>query len=371
MKIKIFAFIALSLSALSIAPIANYKRIHESTKPLPVDWLGWKSELYNMDFTLPYLGNVYYHLGISISPKQVVIGRDGWMYLGDDFAKNITSKRLGATKSIEPLVKKIDISADAWNKWYSQNGVTVYKVLIGPDKETIYPEFMPDWAASSPTGVTDAIVDNGHQGIFVFPKSELVEAKAKTELPLYYKTDTHWNALGAWIAFNELTASLHGSAPDLSFPEAPRFDDYTATPRIGGDLANFQRIRVNLKDTELSLTDKTIRQMEISQFEFSSMKLISTGENIPVGAPVTPTLVRSEGALNNKRVLWLRDSFGSAMSPFMSATFSEILQAHHKRVKPASVAELVKKFKPDYVIVTNVERDSHDGYLTSLPPAGQ
>ena len=30
-------------------------------------------------------GKIPYPLGISTDPKQVIIGRDGWLYLGDEY----------------------------------------------------------------------------------------------------------------------------------------------------------------------------------------------------------------------------------------------------------------------------------------------
>ncbi|MNN72234.1 hypothetical protein D3C81_1882500 [compost metagenome] len=109
--------------------------------------------------------------------------------------------------------------------------------------------------------------------------------------------------------------------------------------------------------------------MPVSQFDFDTMKQVSSGDNIQVNAPQKPLLVRSEKALNHKRVLWLRDSFGSAISPLMAATFSETLQIHHQWTNPKVIAELVEKFKPDLVVVTIVERNTRVGILVSPPPA--
>jgi hypothetical protein len=80
-------------------------------------------------------------------------------------------------------------------------------------------------------------------------------------------------------------------------------------------------------------------------------------------------LVKSKNALNHKRVLWLRDSFGTAMEPYMAATFSETLQIHYKWVTPEMFARLVNSYKPDYVFITVVERAARKPWFTNLPPA--
>src|SRR5262249_19325605 len=63
-----------------------------------------------------------------------------------------------------------------------------------------------------------------------------------------------------------------------------------------------------------------------------------------------------------------RDSFGTAMAPFMAATFSETLQIHYETADTALLARLVETFKPDYVFVTVVERAARRKRFGSVPP---
>lgn len=353
---------------LAIAPAINLKRMIYSGSPIPSNLMTMKSEMYNMDFSLPILGRIYYSLGISLSPNQAIIGKNGWLFLGDESAKTITTRRNGVTDGDIKTLKKINSSTSAWNEWFIKNGAASYKILIGPDKAAIYSENLPEWVSPSAPSIADTIVKDGNNKIFVYPKHELLEAKSKSKLPLYYKTDTHWNTLGAWIAFDKLTKSLAESNLGLSFPENNDIDDFNGRVRIGGDLAKFLRIPGSLEDTEISMARPTIKSFRIEQYDYSAMKSISSGRNLPIGAPTSPLLVRSDKALNKKKVLWLRDSFGSSVSPFMSATFSEVLHVHVGKVTPKFIEDLVNRFKPDYVIVTCVERNAHSGFMTSLPP---
>lgn len=368
MKSKVYTFILLSLSILAIAPAVNLAGLDKSTKPLPETLEGWRPILYNMDFTLPTTGRIFHAAGISISPEKVVFGKDDWMFLGDSFEKTITTKRNGIrVKDIE-VIQKIAETSKSWKKWYAAHGINSYHVLVGPDKSTVYPEMLPAWAMISSDSITREFVSRSPE-VFVYPRQELLAMKATTDVPLYYKTDTHWNMLGAWVSFDQLARSLQTSDPEITIPSPPDPSAVKARPRIGGDLSTFQRIRPYVKDTELDLADTSIRKMPVSQFDFDTMKQVSSGENIQVNAPQKPLLVRSEKALNHKRVLWLRDSFGSAISPLMAATFSETLQIHHQWTNPKVIAELVEKFKPDLVVVTIVERNTRVGILVSPPPA--
>jgi len=88
MKKKIYIFLFLVFLILTALPIINFK----AGKLSPDNW--WKlSSLYNMDSILPTVGKIGYKLGVSISPSQVIIGKEGWLYLGDQYGASISNKR--------------------------------------------------------------------------------------------------------------------------------------------------------------------------------------------------------------------------------------------------------------------------------------
>jgi hypothetical protein len=80
-------------------------------------------------------------------------------------------------------------------------------------------------------------------------------------------------------------------------------------------------------------------------------------------------LINAKHALNQKRVLWLLDSFGlSGMIPFMTATFTETLMINYLDVNPDQFIRLVDTFKPDYVIITVGERIAFNKWFENPPP---
>src|SRR5690606_31041555 len=139
-------------------------------------------------------------------------------------------------------------------------------------------------------------------------------------------------------------------------------------PRAGGDLANFLRISDRLADEEpiMALTELAI---QTSRSDFLSGAQVEEGGNPEIASPKSPLRVRSESALNQTRVLWLRDSFGTSMAPWMAATFSDVLQLHwDEALKPdGRLAELIDEWKPHYVFVTVVERASRSERFMRAP----
>ncbi len=323
-----------------------------------------------MDFVARMFARLLYPIGISTDPNQVIIGRDDWLYLGDLHDQTRTVDRRIATTADEKLGKDIGSAAKAWEKYLSSQGVKVFRVMIGPNKETIYPEHMPIWSKTAWPNATDALLEGTSNEIFIDLRAPLLAAKLSQQEKLYYKTDTHWNALGAGIAFRSFARQVETAAADLVWPTESAYATVRINSRAGGDLAYFLRLNSYLVDSEPIMGLSSL-MVKITQLDYYTKKVISQAPNGEVGPTSIPILVKSEGALNNKRVLWLRDSFGSAMSPFMAATFSDVLQLHWREglKTPTHFIKLIEDFKPEYVFFTVVERSSRAEVFTLYPPS--
>ena len=322
-----------------------------------------------MDFTSKWLSLALYQIGISTDPGQVVIGREGWLFLGDNYKQSQTVSRRGKTSDDLIIGQKIGDATIAWDHWLASKGVRLFRVMIGPNKETIYPEYLPMWAKPSSPTATDALLTGTGTQHYIDLREPLLAAKTSSNESLYYHTDTHWNSLGAGVAYRAFAQEVSRSIPEIRWPVDDAFEVSSIGPRYGGDLANFLRISENLHDMEPVL-NATNLPIETTQYDFDSRIIIHKGGNPQVGAPRKPVLIKSVGALNAKKVLWLRDSFGSALSPLMAATFTETVQLHGGvALAPGGrFIELVEKWKPDYVFITVVEREARDELFATYPP---
>ncbi|HSL05945.1 MAG TPA: hypothetical protein VK901_20715 [Nitrospiraceae bacterium] len=122
-----------------------------------------------------------------------------------------------------------------------------------------------------------------------------------------------------------------------------------------------------LQDSEVVIEIDSEHPIETEQYDFETGQLTLSGGNPRLGPQSRPILVKSKHALNQKRVLWLRDSFGTAMAPFMAATFTETLQVSIRKSSPVLFAKMVETYKPDYVFITVVERDVRNKWFESFP----
>ncbi len=366
MKKKIIAFLGCSALLLAIVPSVN---LLAPPKLQPNQAWWHRAVLFNLDFALPYVNQSLYALGFSVAPKETVLGEHGWLFLGEEYQQDININRRGVHAEELAVLKKIGSSTNAWQAWLAQQGVKSFKMMLCPNKATVYAEFLPNWAKPVTTPITDTLLAQVNPDLYVDTRATVLAAKARYPQPLFFKTDTHWNTLGAWFAFQTFTQEIKRSQPSLQLLDEASMSVSPPAKIDGGDLAHFLRMQTMLADTIVYAQHKgTLLQTE--QVDFLSGKLQATNIGNPeVAPPITPLLIKSPQALNKMKVLWLRDSFGVAVSPFMAATFSETLQLHYNRADPALLAQLVKSFKPDYVFVTVVERESRHAWFSSVPPA--
>jgi alginate O-acetyltransferase complex protein AlgJ len=364
-KRRIVIFLSVVLLSLLVVPLAN---ILFAPNRDAIKWQQ-KTFLYNIDFVSRWLAKVLYPFGISTDPKQVIIGYDDWLYLGDQYNQTLSVDRRRPTSADVELGKQIGAAIVAWDAYFASKGVKLFRIMIGPNKGTVYPEHMPSWAKPVSPNATDALLAGTGAKNYVDLRDVLLEAKANQAVDLYYKTDTHWNNLGAAIAFHAFAQQVGAVVPDLRWPSDAIYDLSRIVPRAGGDLANFLRLSGSLSDSEPMIHVQDL-SVETTQVDFDTKQVIHKGGNPAVRVSLKPLLVKSLGALNNKKVLWLRDSFGNAMSPLMAATFSDVLQLHWgEAIKPGGrLVQLVENWKPDYVFFTVVERASRAGDFAAFPP---
>lgn len=128
---------------------------------------------------------------------KCILGKENWLFLGNNYDNTIsylTGIKTRTQKDIEQQVhffKKI-------KKNVEKHGAKFF-ILIGPNKSTIYPEFLPKIIVKAPR-ITPHICELARgEGISVFdPTESLIANKGKGLL--YYRTDTHWNQLGTFLA---------------------------------------------------------------------------------------------------------------------------------------------------------------------------
>lgn len=189
---------------------------------------------------------------LKVSPlKSVLVGKDGWLFYTLD--KGINDYR-GLAPFSPVHLEMIRRNIFKKTSWLREKGIP-YLILIGPNKHTVYPEYLPG-------GITrvnrktrlDQILEylkEDEKTVLIDVRKELGEGK--NERLVYSKTDTHWNPYGAFLAYQKTMEALSNSIP-YAVPLAVSGFTVSVKPNQGlGDLAVMLSLNGSLKDQEVRL----------------------------------------------------------------------------------------------------------------------
>src|SRR6185312_9897473 len=116
------------------------------------------------------------------------------------------------TEEAKDIVKKVKK-----NKLYLDSLNIKYYIVVPPNAQTIYSEYLPNniirVGDSSRLDVAKYILKKELNFSIIDLRQTLLSKKAIGLL--YYKTDTHWNALGASIAYSTIMERIKNDIPDL------------------------------------------------------------------------------------------------------------------------------------------------------------
>lgn len=371
MKKHINGFLFLSVLSLLVVPAINTYNasragkggIDTSNKDM-VRWFDF-IHFYNVEFALPSISNVLYKMGGSLYPKEVVIGNDGWLFLGDQYEKTISEKR-NLTPDKKPLIDKMSDARKSWDQYVKSYGGIGYFFSYAPNKHSVYGNYAPKWFTESHGSRNSNYLlgSSINDATFINMGSSFENIKMNEQL--FYKTDTHWNRYGAWFGYKEIASVVGKRAPSIKWLSDADVK-FKKVERAGGDLSNFLRLQNALKDLEYVSLIPGADSVRIYRWDgtYQATRPIDRSTIILK----VPQETRNNKALNDLKVLWLRDSFGTALEHYMNATFSNVRQAHFSTIMPDPklMTKTIAEYKPDIVIITAVERQAFIPMLSNFP----
>lgn len=266
----------------------------------------------------------YELLGVS-SLSTVWKGRDGWWLLAADGDVEATLNEPRFTPS---ELESWRVTLQRTTDYLAARGI-VYVFVIAPGKPTIYPEALPAGLHPRPAPTrTDQLVDElrTRSTVNVVDLRDGLRAARGAE-PLFHRTDTHWNDLGAAVGYRQILGALTGRVSGLTPPVEP--DGFVLTPVAagGGDLAWMLGLNFSLAERELRLSPVVPRRARVVE---------PSGDLKQFGVPRVVTTVDDPRL---PRAVVYRDSFGSALVPFLAEHFARMVTLWEYDVVPATIRE--------------------------------
>ena len=318
----------------------------------------------NLEGTLNYY--LYEAMQRSFNEGQAVIGKDGFLFLGNDYARvldKVQDKFPYSKSDIDTWTDKLR----AVQSWYEDRDIK-FIIVIAPNKHTVYNDKLPNWINASDNTITDDIVNLAkNKNINIL---DLRATLIKQNSPqLYFSTDTHWNNKGASIGYQE-TIQYINKTYQINY-KTPKYS-LSITTRGGGDLAGFLKIGSLLsRNYETNYKFNLVNESDVCHGTINkehNLLKCNIKKNPVMGINGTDQYMINNKAVNKGKLLLLCDSFGSATSKPYNETFNTIWKFHYGHINGQELVSFVQENKPDIVIYQVVERDLYNqGIVKKLP----
>ncbi len=259
-----------------------------------------------MDFYAGVINMKFFHR--SPDPKLVELGKDGWMFYVTE-----GSIYRGAFMLSDNDIQKIADEVHKRAVYYHEKGIRFY-LAVPPIKDEVYPEYLPrKYSRLSEKTLTDKILDLVRKDTLV----GLVDMKsavigAKKHGTIYFKTDNHWNDLGAFYGYRAIIERISKDFPGLKALDSTDFTIETK-PFTFGNMAQNLHVTDYVQDVILNPKLKVDRSREDKPRGYKPRPVFPYPAEFEyertVDNPSLPT------------IMVVRDSYFNGMMPFITQNF--------------------------------------------------
>lgn len=277
------------------------------------------------------------------SVPTVLVGTQGWLYfLGEDGkAFDRWYRGIGAFTDAEVVAVRDELLHR--REYLGHLGIP-YVVVVVPEKYSVYPEFLPDWAKR---GAPATALDRIERDLARHPELHFIDLRnalraAKRSERVYYKTDSHWNFVGASVGYRVLMAELERRLPGLATvpPRRPPYDP--GVDFYSGDLSRMIGAGESFREDDIAPLWKILAETSPHCARRDPAGETPGFEFYVYACPDPPRY----------RALVYRDSMAIPLIPLLSENFARSTYVSTHKMDPA----LVERLKPDIVIEEMVER---------------
>jgi alginate O-acetyltransferase complex protein AlgJ len=279
-------------------------------------------------------------IGDRVFPN-VVVGKNGWFfYTGEEAIDDYQRGRLVRQKDL----RQIQQTLDNLNRDLAKQGI-ILVVVIPPNKESVYPQYMP---GEIPILRDKSRLDQFMEYMQSHAETRIIDLEpvmkeASTSQQVYFRTDSHWNQYGAYLAYQKILSVLSEEYPAL---HVHPLSDYQIA--LGGktmrDLANIIGVP-GIQEMDWVFSPKFSIQAQAIDIpvEAGDVRMVSTEDRTLPSAVI------------------FHDSFFVSLSHFFEPHFSKMTSVPFANQNIWKLS-WIKQQNPDIVIIELVER-----YLWHLP----
>jgi peptidoglycan/LPS O-acetylase OafA/YrhL len=287
--------------------------------------------------TLPVKRKEAHAVGSSLTWFR---GREDWLFLGNAYDHAVAKLKQAITPSDAELDEVKHLFSEVTKAGLKHGARTA--LIMGPDKSSVYPEFLPPEIVPAATRYSRFFLEKLHEipSLRVYDPTDTLIAAKRTEGLLYWRTDTHWNQKGAYVAYAGFCSLLGIPLPPISFVQAEPYP---------GDLIAISKktdIPLHADDNWKIVWQKSPQWVEKTRQSLEETSFGATSQ------------VTNKEAESDQYVWVVGDSFAGNLKPYFNATFRRVDYIGHwgdvLETLPAALEEAEEK--PDLIVVVRVER---------------
>jgi len=263
--------------------------------------------------------------------KSVVAGKDGWLY--SNFYGEIeqhTGLQLMSQAEVEGWIGALKQDRD----WLAARGIRFVFVIV-PDKSEIYPEHLPEGLPRGSLTIVDQMTaalrrDGTIDYVDLTPAMQAAKATGQ----IYYRTDNHWNRIGAYWG---LAAVMKGRWP--AGIGLPPLTDYSLDERpFHGPLVDYLKLQCCLGEPRGDLLRR-----------FPDPVVAHGNLDVPDAGDAWIDTIHKD----YPGVFLIADSFAWAWFQLLPDVSSRMLYSRHDGPFPATAIEKEKPAIVIYELVAN------------------
>ena len=269
---------------------------------------------------------------------RFISGRNGRMFLAHD-SHRVLDQHSGRLRMGRGHLA-------AWSALLARRAMALaqhdcaYAVLIPPNAHSVYPEDLPASVTSAPERPVNTLLahlaQHGPAVPVVHPLVELRARKRRDEV--FPRTETHWNELGAFVAYEALMKSLPAAVPARRLDEEDVWFFELSGP---GDLGIKRRLPPKSPHSFAYLRHTDARLVSDNMVE-------GTGNLIVTESRVAPPVT----------CIVFGDSYTFGLLPFLSESFGRLVFAQN----PSVDMQLIERERPRLALTVISER-----FLLDIP----
>lgn len=253
---------------------------------------------------------------------SVLIGKDGWLFQNSFANKYNLHNFKNYQNDVSFTPQEWDLiqrNMQLLKEWCQQNKIQLY-VIFPPDKPVIYSDKYPAYilkkGSVSLVSQMEALLND--MGINVIPlKEALLEARKKEVI--YYKTESHWNAGGAFVAYQLIMQEIQKNNPEIKRFTVRDFDIKRTAKVIS--CVGYGKRPVGLGNS-FGFLNQPERAKEYVNAIYPEYVLKN---QMPIRTQIKGKIEESSNPKGQPFHLYmLSDSYGDYFFPFFAMTFSEV-----------------------------------------------